>query len=289
MSYALRNSLILGVLLCVVWGAGYYWVEVRQERAIQALQERRQKLDEELEIAALALAIYDTTLAQLNSMEARWQDRRRFVPLLDTAGRTLIYFDELLKAVDGDIGYDFLFRGRKDEQRYSVNVYGLEGRAKFDKLYAFIWHLEHGPRFYTVDRLQIDYQEPEAGQRLPAADEVKFSLVLRAFFNPHSPLADSIPRPGAEQPARLAGNPFDPLITRTLPPNHLGLLEVESARLKGLTHEVVYLQDARGRLHMLRPGERVYLGRLDKIDIIENRAEFVLNKGGIWERFILRF
>jgi len=78
------------------------------------------------------------------------------------------------------------------------------------------------------------------------------------------------------------------LITESLPPNLLGLLEAESAQLKGLTHELAYLEDSQGKLHIMRRGERVYLGWLDKIDIYGNRVEFVLNKGGIWERFTLR-
>ena len=288
MSYALRNSLILGILLCVVWGIGYYWVGMRQVGKIETLQASQEALKEELVNASSVLAIYDTTLAQLNRMKVRWQERKRFVPTRDTPGHTLVYLDELLKQAKGNVSYDFLFKGRKDEETYSAHVYGLEGEAKFENLYALVWHLEHGPRFYTVDRLQVDYGEPETGQSLPRWDWVTFRMVFRAYFNPHSQIEDSIPMPGAEQPARLARSLFSPLITKYLPPNRLGQLEVESTQLKGLTHELAYLEDALGQLHIMRRGERVYLGWLDKIDIYSNRVEFVLNKGGIWERFTLR-
>lgn len=288
MSYALRNSLLLGLLLCVVWGGGYYWVGMHQVGEIETLQVRQEELKEELENASSVMAIYDTTLAQLNRIKVRWQGRKRFVPVQDSPDRTLVYLDELLKQVKGNVSYDFLFKGRKDEETYSANVYGLDGEARFENLYALIWHLEHGPRFYTVDRLQIDYREPETGQSLPQWDWVTFSMVFRAYFNPHSQIEDLIPMPGAEQPAELARNLFAPLITEFLPPNRLGLIDVGSARLKGLTHELAYLEDFQGQLHILRRGMRVYLGWLDRIDILGNRVEFVLNKGGIWERFTLR-
>ena len=90
------------------------------------------------------------------------------------------------------------------------------------------------------------------------------------------------------RPPGLARNLFAPLITRGLPPNVAGLPVVEGARLKIVTHDMVYLEDRGRKMHMLRTGDPVYLGRLASIDVMRNQAVFELNKGGIVEWVTLR-
>ena len=58
-------------------------------------------------------------------------------------------------------------------------------------------------------------------------------------------------------------------------------------RVRPYRSNLAYLMDRSGEMHLLRRGDRVYLGRLDKIDIARNRVEFALNRGGIWQRRIL--
>ena len=287
MSYALRNSLIIGVLLLFVVGLGFYWVGVRKTGKIEALQTQRGELEYQLEIINSVLAIYDSTLAELNRMRARWQAQTQIVPAADSPDRTLAYLDGCLKLAKGRVNFDFLYKGGEAEDDYSVNIYGIEGEGKFKNLYAFIWHLEHGHRFYTVDRLQINYREPDSGERTDRWDWVKFRMVFRAYFEPQSRVEDLPPSSSAAPPEALARDLFRPLIARTLPENRLGLFDVEGARLKGLTYDVAYLEDSEKRMHLLREGERVFMGKLSQIDIFRNRVEFLLNKGGIWERLTL--
>jgi hypothetical protein len=109
---------------------------------------------------------------------------------------------------------------------------------------------------------------------------------VRAFFAPGQ--AEEV-LPGAPASAgEAAPNPFLPLITQHLPENRSGFFEVEGARIKALTHDMAYLVDRQGRLHILREGDRVFMGWLTQIDIRRNRVWFVLNKGGIEERVALK-
>lgn len=287
MSYALRNSILLGFLLCLVMGIGFYWVGIRQVRKVEELRVRQRELKGKLENVSAMLAIYDTTLAQLNHMKSRWQDRKWFIPNLDTPDRTLSYLEELLWLAEGNVQFDFLYKGLRNEKNYSVNTYTLEGEGKFENLYAVVWLLEHSPPFYTVDRLQIDYREPDLETRTEKWDWVQFKMVFRAYFAPNSQFEELPPFLNFESPPKVAGNLFRPLITKTLPANHLGLLEVEGARLKGLTYDLAFLEDGKGKMHLLRKGDRVYMGRLEEININLNRAVFWLNKGGIWESLVL--
>lgn len=287
MSYALRNSLTIAVLLLVVLGGGYYWVGVRQVEQLESRQARYDELKAELEVVESILAIFDSTKAELDTLKARWQAQDQVVPATDTPDRTLAYLDELQKLAGGRLKFDFLFKVREDYERYSTNIYGVQGKGSFETLYSFLWHLEHGHNFYTVDRLQVVYREPDTGERGDDWEWVQFSMVLRAYFQPSSRVENLPPSRGRPNPAPLALNYFRPLITRTLPPNTEGLLELDGALLKGLTNNTVFVEDRNRALHVLERGQRIYLGWLDRVDIRRNRAEFVLNKGGIWERVSL--
>jgi len=286
-SYAVRNSIVLAVLLVLMAGSAYYWTRVRQPKQLQALQAQQREIQDKIGSANAVLALYDSLAAQLAALQTRWERRQWVTPELDTPDLTLAYLDELVEHTDRNIDFDFAYKGGTAQPSYNYNTYTLRGEASFPTLYTFLWLLEHGRRLYTVERLQIDAgAEAETSEK--KANWVQFTAVLRAFFTPGVPPSDSLLALGHRRPDLLENDMFVPLITRTLPKNVAGLPEVEDARLTALTHNMAYLQDRNGKLHLLRPGDPVYLGRLEAIDIFQNRAVFVLNKGGIWEWVTLR-
>ena len=285
MSYALRNSIVIGVLLVLALGVGIYWIEMRWVEQIDVLEAREKELRGDLKNINAMLSIYDSTLATLNRLKDRWQARRQIVPAKDNPARTLAYLYELLNPLS--VNFDFLHKGDNDEASYSVNTYALQGEGRFKDIYAFIWQLEHGRRFHTVDLLQLEYSESGGGKRSDKWDWTTFKMIFRAYFEPGSRVEDLPATEELVPPVLGTRNPFRPLITKTLPENHLGLFEVEGAQLKGLSHNMVYLMDRSGQIHHLHKGDRVFMGKLDKVDIFRNQVEFVLNKGGIWERVTL--
>ena len=285
MSYSLRNSIALGAMLLIVLGLGSYWAGVRQVAQIEALEGVEDDLEEDVMKIKAVLSIYDSTLADLNALRSRWASRTQVVPTNDTPAQTLSYLNELAVRSGSAMDFSFAYKGKRDEPSFSVNTYGLEGEARFETLYAFLWYLEHGRRFYTVDHLEVAYREPEA--RNSRWEWVRFKLALRAFFEPRSGIESSPTSTHVVCPNAKLHNPFRPLITRTLPENRLGLLDVERAHLQGLTQDLAFISDKNGEPVMLRQGDRVFMGRLSSIDIDRNRVEFVLNKGGLWERLAL--
>jgi hypothetical protein len=50
----------------------------------------------------------------------------------------------------------------------------------------------------------------------------------------------------------------------------------------------VYMIDQTGQMINLRAGDRVYLGRLERIDFENNAAIFLLSRGGIRDRVTLK-
>ncbi len=82
----------------------------------------------------------------------------------------------------------------------------------------------------------------------------------------------------------INGRLFYPLI-HGIPPNTDGLINVEQSRLTGLTADKIFLIDQKGTLQELVIGDEVYLGSLSSINQEDDTAVFVLNKGGIVEKY----
>jgi hypothetical protein len=286
MSYAWRNTLLIGALLALLVAGGFYWTRVHQVGRIRELREREGALRTELENADAVLALYDTTRAYLERQEERWRARTQVIPAADSPAQTLDYLYQILKNPDAFVSFDLVYKGQKDEKGYGVNRYALEGTGHFARLHSFIRRLEQGRLFYAVDHVEIEFVEPDSGMYTAAWEQVRFKMFVRAFFAPgqaEEPLAGA-PLPEEE----AAPNPFLPLVTQHLPENRSGFFEVEGAKVKALTHDTAYLVDRQGRPHVLREGDRVFMGRLTQIDIRRNRVWFVLNKGGIEERVALK-
>ncbi|MEL6823506.1 MAG: hypothetical protein AAFP70_17240, partial [Calditrichota bacterium] len=63
------------------------------------------------------------------------------------------------------------------------------------------------------------------------------------------------------------------------PANPRGLVEVEKAKLKAVMLGRAMIEDHKGKTHMLREGDEVFLGVISKIDQTNNRVEIRLNSG----------
>jgi Tfp pilus assembly protein PilO len=287
LSYALRNSIVFVILLVVVSAVGFYWVGMRGAGQVKALVESQKELRIDLDNINSALSVYDTTRAQLSRLKMRWQARSQTVPATDTPARTLTYIDQFLAAAEARVNFDFIFTERVDKEDYSYNTYALQGKGRFEDIYALVWYLEHGQRFYTADGLQLEYVEPASTRRSARWDWVSFKMIIRAYFEPESRVEDLPPLLEFRRPEHRPHNLFRPLITRSLPSNRQGLFDVEGATLSALTEEVAYVVDRKGKMQVLRKGDRVFMGRLTRIDMGRGRVEFELNRGGIWGRHTL--
>jgi hypothetical protein len=79
-----------------------------------------------------------------------------------------------------------------------------------------------------------------------------------------------------------------PLILNSVPANLDNLINIESSRLIGITSTRVFLIDQFGNTQILKPGDKVYLGFLEEINIQDREVIFNLDKGGIKELFTLK-
>ena len=286
MRYAVRNTVILGVLWLLVIVAGVLY-ERHRDKELVRLRQRERQVTAKLEEVTGYLAIYEGVEKTLRQLRARWEGRPRVLMGQDDPARTFGYLNDILEAPEAFVTFDFAFLGRVDSTQYSQNSYALTGDGNFRDLVNFVWYIEHGQPFYAVASLSV---RGGAGARTPEeeydGDRVEFDMTLRSYFSPNGHARDTLFVLDLPPPAPTF-NPFSPLITDELPPNKRGLFEVEGARLRGVGYRKAFLVDKAGKLHVLREGDPVFLGVLSRVDQAQNRVEFLLDKGGITEKAVL--
>lgn len=301
MSYAVRNTVILGVLWLLGIAAGVLYERRRTEELLR-LKQREKQVAAKMEEVSGYVAVYEGVRQTLRQLQERWQGRPRALMAQDDPGRTFDYLNSILDNPEAFVTFDFTYVGRVDSTHYSQSTYTLSGDGDFSNLANFAWYIEHGQPFYAIANLDvrgnpgvktpvIDPNVPVGGVAKAMApeydwDRVQFNMTFRVYFSPNSQVRDTL-FVLDQTPPPLASNPFRPLIYDELPVNTKGLFEVDGARLRGVGYRKAFLVDKGGKLHVLREGDPVFLGTLSHVDQTRNRVEFLLNKGGIAEKVVL--
>ena len=286
MSYALRNTVILVVLWLLVVLTGVLY-ERYSAREIRRLTQRERQLRARAEEVSDYLGLYDDVRSTLDRLHWRWQNRPRALMPEDSPAQTFSYLNDILDMPEAFVKFDFSFLGSEKGTAYSHNSYKLAGEGDFRNLTNFIWYIEHGQPFYAISELDIRLDPAVSGTEGEFDwDRVKFAMTLLAYFNPEVRIQEGLrvqdlvaPMPGY--------NPFKPLVLEMVPPNSEGLFDLTGARLRGVGYREAFLEDKGGTLHVLREGDRVYLGVLDRVDQASNHVVFLLDRAGIPERIVL--
>lgn len=275
MTYALRNSLILLVVLLLMVVSGYLYISFYQQPQIDELQlqidEKQGEYDEKREIAD-----------QLPGLETRLEQSKQFIENFDktlfkTSNPDQVYrFLSILSSTD-PVEFDFVFSDSTSTDRYGIVNSQIAGRGPYRAALNFISRIENSEPVQKIEQLVIS-PENEAGEY----DYVSFSFRLSSYFDQMN-FFNTRNTPGVSGQISLAShNPFYPLI-RNVEPNTDDLINVEESQLLGIGNGIVYLLDQNGILQTLRERDRIYLGVLESININQGSAVFRLNKGGIIE------
>jgi len=285
-SFAVRNTIVLAILLVLVLIFGGYWTSIRQPNKIRLIEEEIKKVDTELLNSPDLLQQYNVVQTELEALEARWSQRTKDIPAEDITSQTNAYLNGVLFS-SGRVKADVQFIGTKQEQRFGWNTYSLKGEGPFYGIYRFIWSLENGRRLFKLSKLilrQAISRDPEYDQPYPV---VEYDIEMKAYFTPLTELSSSIAWRDTSI-VDLGHNPFWPLIRPDVPPNVEGLVEVDKAELKAIIPGKAFVSDHKGKVWELSVGDRVYMGYLSKISPEESKVEFVINRGGISETVVLK-
>lgn len=286
MPYALRNSIVLIVLLVLVIGIGLYIWGVRQPSQIAEKETRIAELDKEIARIPILLNDYNRMVVALDDQKVRWEGRTKDIPRVDVTAETYDYFNRSIDRSGGFVKLDMIYGGRVEQNRYGYNTYILRGEAPFNVFYNFLWYLENGRRLYRLQEVNLRGVETRDAESEMPQLLVTFDMQLRGYYTSVAELFTSTAR-NAVRPNDVRYSPFQPLILSDIPPNVRGLIESERSELRAVLPDRAILVDPEGEVHTIRVGDEVYLGYVTKIVPEKSMVEFMLNKGGITESFNL--
>ncbi|MFH1009564.1 MAG: AMIN domain-containing protein [Candidatus Latescibacterota bacterium] len=282
MSYALRNTLIIAVLLALVLTGGAYWIYARLPGELDALKAGEQERKAYLGQLNSVYGEFEDTRAKLSALEAKWHAQTKTVSTDPSPASLFAHLSRILALDRSALMFDFSFNRQVEQADYGYIVCSLTGAASFRDLYALLWRLENERRLVKIVSLNMREKEMGGEQEGEQAQSMMaFEMTLHAYYSPKEMGAEAR-RIAQETPnSHVRYNPFKPLVTRAFLSNTEGEVEVDGATVLAMTSDRVLIRDKNGMETSLREGDRVYLGRLTRIVPEKGRALFTLNEGGV--------
>ncbi len=284
------NTLLVLLIVVVVAGAGYYQTEVKQPDELEYIDNAK-KLARLQQTEIEQLFAEEATSAELAEETMRkWRARYKYIPPKLSTPQILEYLRQLSSS--GFEQFQFKLSSQGTTSDFKYYLFEVSGTAYYRSLYRFIWDIENNREFfYHVNDLDLSHTNvfktnEETGEK-KRLDMVGFAMKLKVFYAGTEGLSapNDEPLEVPEQmlpPKRLAHDSFYPIVRTDLPPNDELLLDIEKATLLSIAGDLAYFEDNNG-LHVVREGDRIYLGQIVKIDPANLIVRASLNKGGIIE------
>ena len=274
MSYGIRNTLIMLVVLVLIYGSGYAYMHFVQKPEIERLELRVSSLEGEYN--------QDKQTADMVPMlREQYSQSRQFIDNYDKTIFRNDNPDEVFRFLTilnnmSNLSFNYIFQDSTITDDYGVIRSEISGSGSYRGLMTFINAIESSEPVQKLNNLTISPVGLDGGYQ-----NVNFTFTLNSNYDTHN-IFDSPERTPGIATRNLSSNhnPFFPLI-RSIEPNVNDLPDVDNSRLIGLSSSAVFLLNQNGRMITLRQNDRVYLGRLETINVREGKATFRLNRGGI--------
>ncbi len=166
-------------------------------------------------------------------------------------------------------------------------TYTIKGEATFRNIYKLIFAIEQSRDLKKITSIKLNnFVKVDQKSGIPHY-LVSFLLNVKVYFVNNNRFASVKFHENRLTPNNIY-NIFYPLIREKIPPNVDSLLDIQNAQLLALIPDGAYIADAKGDTYLLGEGDDVYLGYLTKIDYQKNEVRFIINKGGIIEKIVLK-
>jgi hypothetical protein len=215
-SYKVRNSIALGILLILVLGVGSYIRAYNLPKKARQIENEIKKIDEELQNTPNLVNQFNDLSATLTDTQKRWEGRNKDIPPQDVTSQTYAYFSRIID-LSGYVKLDMVYAGTTNMGNYGYNVYNLKGEAPFDNFYRFIWYMENDRKLFKIQTLNIRGVEVAPTDEEEGKFVITFDMAVHAYFSSVTELANSMGE-RAISPNQLTADPFLPVISSGIPP-----------------------------------------------------------------------
>lgn len=283
MSYIVRNTIVLGAVLLLIFSVGAYFSFISFPKRIRNIEKQIKQVETNLQNTPDLANNYNTLTEQLARTQHQWETRNKEVPPRDITGETYGYLNQLI-GLSGDLVMNMTYQPGVDSGEFGYNKYTLTGSAFFENLYKFVWHIENGRRLYKIAGISLAGHEVKdsTGTKL----YVTFQIDLLAYYS-------TIPELNAA-PVQLelvspttGANPFYPLILKEIPAIRKGEIDIERSVLKAVIPGKAFILDQSQKSRTLEEGDPVWLGNVLRIHPADGQIECMLNKGGVPQHVVL--
>jgi len=284
MSYGIRNTLILILILLLMCGGGYLGLHLQYDEKIEALAQQIEQKKKEFSKLEGYLADLDYYSEEIKTNQKRLKSYPKILVPAVEIHQTYQYL-EYLDHLGTFFNFTFVLADIKEKNDYAEAIYQLSGEGKFPKMAAFLRRLEELKPIYRIDNFRIRNKEDLNDENLLRVD-----LQLTGLFSKEDRTKAFSIHSFRNQPkyTLLPYDPFMPLILRRLPPNSDNLPIIEKCNLIAITGNVAYIKDQSNNLLKMKAGNKIYLGYLAKVNINRGTVIFKMNRGGIKDTVVLK-
>ncbi len=220
-------------------------------------------------------------------LNASWRRRPKTLPTQEIASRTNQYLNDIL-AYCPNLDLNVFTEEEVKQEGCGYIRYHLAGQGPFASFGRMVQYLEFGPRLMKLNNFDIRELHRVNDDMGRIEHTVQFDVDVLAYYSEQEPFADTWPRSPSRQPRSPRSRTIPS--ARWLPPRsaqHLRSSECGAVHLARHHEGKAFISDQNNQLVMLSEGDEVYLGYVSKIMPERRQVLFLLNKGGIIERFML--
>ncbi len=288
MPYVIRNSIILAVLLILVGGAGAGYIYFYQEPRVEEILAERKQIQEQLGDADDLFDRLVSVQERVEVLNSSWRARPKTLPVEEIASNTNVYLNDIL-AFSTELDLNVFTEEEVQQNGCGYTRYHLAGQGPFESFARLVQYLEHGPRLIKLTNIDVREVHSVDDEQGRIRHTVQFDIDMLAYFSTQKPFADTlqIRTIASTTIPGIGHNPFRSLVVPDIPPNTFNLPNVEQSTLLAIMKGRAFISDQSNQLIMLSEGDEVYLGYVSKIMPERRQVLFLLNKGGIIERYML--
>lgn len=288
MSYSLRNTLLLLVLVVLVMSSGEYSLSSRFRKRLSETASITTEKKSELGRLRSYNQNYDEIDFQMRNARAVWVSHPKHLKNYENSVASFEYFNMIASIPDSRLNFNFRKINAEVETKNGINsnLYTLTGDVQFVNLFRFIWKLENFEPLYTIEELEIEPVSGNSGNTEINKNYVHYYLTVRGYSVEHDGIEKQFPR-SVDTVNRSVFNPFTTLVQKSIPPNKDNLLNADKAVLLGISTSTAILMGPSGKNWTLQRGDKVYLGSLTDINPRNRTVEFTLNAGGFLKKVVL--
>ncbi|MDP8226954.1 MAG: hypothetical protein P9L89_04865 [Candidatus Celaenobacter polaris] len=278
MPYAIRNSIILGILLVLVFVGGV----LSNSQSVNRLEKNEKAfLENQKTLAQLKktnpdLAKTDDVIASLDEMKISAMENNKIILRDDNPSQTYQYLIDITETFTPDLNFNFKTAQGGQKGDLPFNSYTLNGSANIESLHFFIFQVEYQAPLYVIESVRISETS------VALKDTVDFSMKLSVFYDQNTGTSISEVPFRSFSYSNLTYNPFYSQIHAPMDRSEEdNYININTALIIGLTPDKIFLRDINGMIVTLVPGSRVAYGYLNYINWKQQCAVFNINRIGI--------